>query len=109
MTRTHGWSLAWRRGSRRRGGRSRRTGSCGRTPMRRLLVRKVKAELTQPVQKPDGSAIYQPGAQFDEVDKALADLPRGHVRYVIVETDEPTTEPEVKRGPGRPRKIEENL
>lgn len=76
--------------------------------MRRLLVaRKVKVELTQPVGDPDGKIVYQPGTQFVEDDPALDDLPPGHVRYILVEVlDEPKPEPEVKRGPGRPPKID---
>ena len=51
-------------------------------------MRKVKAELTSPVQDADGN-LLQPGTQFDQNDKLLQDLPPGHVRYVIVEEDEP--------------------
>jgi hypothetical protein len=46
-------------------------------------------ELTQPVSEPDGTVVWQPGAQFDQDDPALDDLPPGHVRPVVVEIDEP--------------------
>ena len=56
------------------------------------MTRKIKAEITSPIQNPDGTVI-QPGTRFDEDDKALAGLPPGHVRYVIVEEDEPESKP----------------
>lgn len=60
------------------------------------MARKVKAEVTQPVQDADGNVVLEPGARFDEDDKALANLPPGHVRYVIVEEPDPQPKVEAK-------------
>lgn len=51
------------------------------------MARKIKAQITKPVQDADGTVVYQPGELFDEDDKTLKDLPPDHVTYVIV--DEP--------------------
>jgi len=63
------------------------------------VARRVKMELTQPVGDPDGTVVWQPGAQFDEDDPALDDLPPGHVRPVVVEVDEPLAAAAAASGP----------